>query len=304
MTALVGHTGFVGSNLYEQGAFDAIYNSKNIEQAFKTEPDLLVYAGLRAEKFLANTNPDRDLEQVRIAEENISRIKPKKLVLISTIDVFRTPVRVDEHTAIDTTELQAYGYHRLLLEKWVRERYSDALIIRLPALFGKNLKKNFLYDMMHPVPALLSKSKFSELSRQDPELSADYQLQDNGFYACSRDAATQQRLREKFRALGFSALQFTDSRSVFQFYPLRRLWSDIQTALAAGLTLWHPATEPLSAAEIYDYVTGESFVNELETPPALYDYRTLYAKAFGGASESYIMGKRELLCEIKEFIKG
>ena len=48
-TALVGYTGFVGSNIYAAGSFDGAYNSKNIEEAYGTNPDLLIYAGLRAE---------------------------------------------------------------------------------------------------------------------------------------------------------------------------------------------------------------------------------------------------------------
>ena len=59
MNALVGYTGFVGSNLYTQGKFDCVYNSKNITEAFETYPDLLVYAGLRAEKYLANQAPEK-----------------------------------------------------------------------------------------------------------------------------------------------------------------------------------------------------------------------------------------------------
>lgn len=39
MKALVGYTGFVGSNIYAAGTFDAIYNSKNIADAFGTNPD-------------------------------------------------------------------------------------------------------------------------------------------------------------------------------------------------------------------------------------------------------------------------
>ncbi len=32
MRALIGHTGFVGSNLLKQAEFDRCYNSKNIEE--------------------------------------------------------------------------------------------------------------------------------------------------------------------------------------------------------------------------------------------------------------------------------
>ena len=62
MKALVGYTGFVGSNINAKGDFDALYNSKNIEEAFGTSPDLLVYAGLRAEKYLANNFPEEDMK--------------------------------------------------------------------------------------------------------------------------------------------------------------------------------------------------------------------------------------------------
>ena len=88
MKALVGYTGFVGSNIYAAGNFDVVYNSTNIEEAYGTAPDLLVYAGLRAEKYLANNAPDKDMELIRQAQRNIEKIAPKKLVLISTIDVF------------------------------------------------------------------------------------------------------------------------------------------------------------------------------------------------------------------------
>ena len=111
-TALVGYTGFVGSNIYASGEIDAAYNSKNIEEAYGTAPDLLIYAGLRAEKYLANNAPDKDMELILQAEENITKINPKRLVLISTIDVFKVPKDVDENSAIDTENLHLYGYNR------------------------------------------------------------------------------------------------------------------------------------------------------------------------------------------------
>ena len=121
MKALVGYTGFVGSNIYAAGDFDAVYNSKNIEDAFGTNPDLLVYAGLRAEKYLANNFPEKDMELIYQAQENITKIGPKKLVLISTIDVFKNPNGADENTEIDTDNLHAYGLNRYRLEQWVRK---------------------------------------------------------------------------------------------------------------------------------------------------------------------------------------
>lgn len=301
MNALVGYTGFVGSNLYEAGEFDAVYNSKNIQEAFGTNPDLLVYAGLRAEKYLANNEPKKDLEQIRIAENNILRINPKKLVLISTIDVFKKPSGVDENSVIETDGLHAYGYNRYLLECWVRENYPDALIIRLPGLFGKNIKKNFIYDFINVIPFMLKEDKYLELSQKNPEIMNYYVKQDNGFYKVSVKDEEREGLKNMFKESGFSALNFTDSRSRYQFYYLRNLWADINTALKAGIKLWHPATEPVSAEELYKYLTGEEFVNELDGIPADYDYRTIHDTAFGGSS-GYISDKAKVLKDIKRFV--
>lgn len=304
MNILVGYTGFVGSNIYAHGDFQGAFNSKNISEAYGLAPELLVYAGLRAEKFLANSAPEKDMQLILQAEDNIARIAPKKLVLISTIDVFPSPKGVDETTPIDPAGMQAYGYDRLMLERWVRENYPDALIIRLPGLFGKNIKKNFIFDYIRRIPSMLRPEKLDELSRMQPEIAGFYTLEANGFYKCRALTADEERgLKAMLKETGFSALNFTDSRSVYQFYPLSRLWGDICTALSAGLTLFHPATEPVSAGELYEYLSGEPFVNELGGTPADYDYRTVHSALFG-RSDGYICGKKQVMREIKQFVES
>lgn len=304
MNILVGYTGFVGSNLYEKGQFDAVFNSQNIEEAYGTNPGLIIYAGLRAEKYLANQAPEKDMELILQAEENIRRIAPEKLVLISTIDVFENPQDVDETTRIKTENLHPYGYNRYQLECWVREHFPEALIVRLPGLFGKNIKKNFIYDFINRIPYMLKAEKMEELLKTEPVLCNYYELQDNGFYKV-RTLNTRQSvfLKEKFEMLGFSALNFTDSRSVYQFYPLGRLWDDIQTALKNEIRLWHPATEPISAAQLYQYLTGNVFMNELSGIPADYNYKTVYDKLYGGTG-GYICDKETIMGEIRKFVEG
>lgn len=303
MNALVGYTGFVGSNIYQKCVFDAAYNSQNIEEAYGTNPDLLIYAGLRAEKYLANQAPEKDMELIIHAEENISKIAPRKLVLISTIDVFKTPKGVDENSQIDTENLHAYGYNRYMLEVWVREKYPDALIIRLPALFGKNIKKNFIYDYINIIPFMIKEEKLLDLTEHTPEIKKYYRPTSNGFYqVIPVEGMEKEKLKGMFIELGFSALNFTDSRSKYQFYDLGRLWNDINIALSNDIKLWHPATEPVSAGELYHYLTGEEFVNELSGKPADYDYRTIYGEIFGGA-DGYIYTKEEIVKKIKEFIE-
>lgn len=305
MVALVGYTGFVGSNIYASAGkqIEAAYNSKNISEAYGTCPDLLIYAGLRAEKYLANNAPEKDMELIVQAEENIKKIKPKNLVLISTIDVFKIPKGVDENSVIDTENLHPYGYNRFQLELWVRENYPDALIIRLPGLFGQNIKKNFIYDYMNVIPCMLKAQKLEELSVLDNKLAEYYELQDNGFFKV-KSLTYEERtlLKVKFRTLGFSALNFTDSRNKYQFYNLGRLWNDIKICLKNDIKIWHPATEPISAGELYQYLTGEKFINELDGVPADYDYKTIHADIFD-RNNDYICSKKELLKEIEKFVE-
>ncbi len=305
MTELVGYTGFVGGNIC-LAAGDEIhgaYNSKNISEAFGTHPDLLIYAGLRAEKYLINNAPEKDVELIRNAEENIRKISPKRVVLISTVDVFKTPRGVDENSEIITEGLHPYGYNRYQLELWVRKWYPDALIIRLPGLFGKGIKKNFIYDFINVVPFMLKETKFRELCSIDSSFKDYYVKQDNGFFRVREMVSNEKEiLKDKFRVLGFSALNFTDSRSRYQFYGLGRLWGDIRRALEADIRLWHPATEPVSAAEVYGYLTGRQFVNELGGVPADYDYQTIHDNIYGG-SGGYICNKATVLEQIGNFVR-
>lgn len=308
---LVGYTGFVGSNIAANHDFIWKINSKNKEEAFGKKPDLLVYAGLRAEKFLANKDPEADMATIMEAMEQIKKIKPKKLVLISTVDVYKNPVNVDEDTEIDTDGLLPYGANRYKLEQMVRETWEDALIIRLPGLFGKNLKKNFIYDFIHVIPAMLKAEKFQELAKRSTLVESSYRDLGNGFYKCTltekvnpsaKEIYAIDELKQEFKSLEFSALNFTDSRGVFQFYNLANLWNDIQTALEKDIRLLNIATQPLSVAEIFERLTERKFSNEILQNPPFYDYRSKYAEVFGGAN-GYFADKETVLNEIVEFVK-
>ena len=167
-----------------------------------------------------------------------------------------------------------------------------------------SIKKNFIYDYMNLIPFMLKSEKMEELSQKENSLKQYYSLQKNGFYRLNHITTGERNvLKKMFADLGFTALNFTDSRSKYQFYPLRRLWADIQTALQNDILLWHPATEPISAAEVYRYLSGDTFVNELDGSLANYDYKTVYSAYFGG-SDGYISKKEDVLMEIKSFVKG
>jgi hypothetical protein len=60
--ALVGYTGFVGSNFMQQHSFTSLFNSKNINEIADQQFNLLVCAGVSAVKWLANQEPENDLK--------------------------------------------------------------------------------------------------------------------------------------------------------------------------------------------------------------------------------------------------
>jgi nucleoside-diphosphate-sugar epimerase len=245
--ALIGHTGFVGSNLVRQRPFDALFNSKNIEEIVGRSFDLVVCSGARAEKWKANAEPERDRDEIERLTRALMQVSAQKLVLISTVDVFLNPADVDEESPVATTGLHAYGRHRRLLEEMVASRF-DAIIVRLPALYGHGLKKNVIYDFLH----------------------------DND-------------------------VRKIDSRGVFQFYNIDRLWSDISVALQNDLELVHLPTEPVSVADVARGGFGLEFTNEVAATPARYDVRTRHAEMFGGTG-NYIQTRAQQLASIAEFV--
>lgn len=301
--SLVGYTGFVGSNIVKNFKFDNLYNSKNINEAFGINPDILVYSGVRAEKFLANNEPQKDLEIIKNAFNNIKKINPKHIVLISTIDVYKNPVDVDESTVIDTDDLHPYGFNRYHLENLVANEFENHTIIRLPGLFGQNIKKNFIYDLINVIPSMLNEGKFIELCYKDNFIKNYYLKQENGFYKCKEVSELERdQLKEYFNKIGFSALNFTDSRGVFQFYNLDYLAEHIKIAIKNNIKLLNLAVEPVSANEIYKAIRGKDFINEVAKVIPKYNYKTKYAEIFSGKN-GYIFDKQFVLKDIIKFVE-
>ena len=300
-TALVGCTGFVGSNLAAQHPFEEAYHSANVAKGFDRPHSLVVYAGVPAEKFLANTDPAADLAVMEAALENLRRLQPQRVVLISTVDVYRTPVGVDENSPMPREGLHPYGADRLLLEERVRAAYPDCLIVRLPALFGRGLKKNFIFDLCRITPSLLKADRFAALCGQSPLVQAAYRDAGNGFYRLAPlPPAQAAQLKAFFAHNDFNALSFTDSRAVYQFYCLDHLWADICRAADAGLTLLNITSEPLSAEEVYRALTGRDFCNRLSAVPPHYDMRSCHCDVMGGR-DGYLYSAGQVLEELRRF---
>ena len=148
-SALIGHSGFVGGTLLKQSRFEALYRSTNIADIEGQSFDTVVCAGAPAQKWIANKDPTTDLKNINGLIAHLDKIECRRFILISTVDVFKNPIGVDESTPIDENDLHAYGLHRRYLEKFVEKRFTEHLIVRLPGLVGPGLRKNVIFDFLN-----------------------------------------------------------------------------------------------------------------------------------------------------------
>ena len=147
--ALIGYSGFVGSTLLRQDTFEEKFRSTDIASIAGRTFDTVVCAGAPAQKWIANRDPEGDLRNIERLIGHLKTLKCRHFTLISTVDVFKQPIGVDEDTPVDETELHAYGRNRRYLENFVADHFSDHLIVRLPGLVGPGLRKNVIFDFLN-----------------------------------------------------------------------------------------------------------------------------------------------------------
>ena len=145
-TALLGYTGFVGSNLLDANGFDDLYNSQNIDDLAGREYDLVVSAANRADSHRINQDGAGDLAEIDALVDTIERARIGKLVLISTVCVYPWGGAPDESTPLSPDGLTPYGANRLHQELRLSDAF-DTLAVRLPQLYGARLRKGVVYDL-------------------------------------------------------------------------------------------------------------------------------------------------------------
>lgn len=309
---IIGHSGFVGGNLLHQHDFAGRFNSRNINDSTGTEFDTLVCAAAPGSMFEANTFPERDLEQIKALCGKLAGIRAQRMVLISSIAVLAEFAGGDDETTEAFQTELAYGRHRRLLETFCAEQFSNTLIVRLPALFGTGLKKNFLFDLLNPMPSMLNIAKMEQaleaVSASDRGiLKQVYGLNEqNGMFVLDRpglfQTGAQARIEEAFAQHALTAVQFTNPDSTFQYYGVDRLWADIKAARIADIDLLHLTTEPVAAAQIHHAVTGRDMP---ETSARLHqeDMHTQHAKLLGGAGH-YLEDAQQVMARVTAFAQG
>jgi hypothetical protein len=217
------------------------------------------------------------------------------------VDVYDVKCGVNEDHIIDPEKSDYYGRHRLAFEDFVKANFTNVTIIRLPGLFGEGLKKNFIYDILNPIPKFLTQKLLS--TWESSFSSADIESLKK-FYFKRSDGIFEKVSNENdfetatiFSKIDFSSLSFTDSRHSFQFYNLDNLWDDISMLREKKIPLLNLTTEPVTTNELYSACFGKEFKNEIAQTVIQYD---LYSKF--APSGKYFYDKATLLREIKNFL--
>lgn len=307
---LIGNTGFVGGTLMRSLPFDRTYNSRTIEQIDGESFDTLICAGAPATMWAANANPQADAANLERLAQAIERSSVRRLVLISTIAVLDDmSAGYTESTARYETQM-AYGRNRRALEERVLD-HPGALVLRLPALFGAGLKKNFIYDLMNSIPSFIKPDKFEEVMGRLSEterllasqlFSFDEQLRMHKLDRAALDACGHREpLEQAFARTGFTARNFTNSASRFQYYNLACLQRDIEAGLMSGIRTLNVSSEPMGADELHQELMGTPFIN-VGPPVVREDMRTEHAGTLNRQGP-YLHRRAETLAGLKAFVE-
>ena len=151
-SALVGHTGFVGGALSRARGFGEGFNSRNFRGMAGCSFSSVTCAGVSAVKWMANREPEADRAAIAALAEVLATVRTDRFVLVSTVDVYPDPRGVDESSDPRGVPNHPYGTHRLGFEDTVRGLFPEALVVRLPGLFGEGLRKNVIHDMLRGAP--------------------------------------------------------------------------------------------------------------------------------------------------------
>lgn len=200
-------------------------------------------------------------------------------------------------------------------EKWKANKDPDADLAALGRLMrplsSATASKVVLISTVdvYPVPIGVDERTVIDAARSTPYGRHRYQLET---FMCERFDTLVLRLPALFGPglkknavydlLHDNLVSAIHADSVFQFYAVSRLWGDLERFMAARIPLVNVATEPVSMREVAAAAFGLEFDNRPSTPPARYDFRTVYAERFGGR-DGYLLTKQQVLGDLAAFVQ-
>lgn len=307
ISGLIGYTGFVGANIAEQFNFTDLYNSKNIQEINSKEYDYLVCSGISSAMWLANNRPEDDLRNIKQLFNQLKSVKAKHFVFISSVAVYSAPYRHINEDSLQFENSLAYGKNRHIAEELARELFPNCLIVRLPALFGKNLKKNLINDLCNRTPKFINIKKFDEikLTLDTHELEIirkAYKLNDKSFFELQEIpiALKHEVLKLLETKAHFTALNFTHPESLYQFYNLENIHNDIQKALKNDIKTLNICSQPICANELAFKFFNLKLTQKEGNTFFDYDIKSKYSSLWN-SDTGYLYTKEEVFSDLESY---
>jgi nucleoside-diphosphate-sugar epimerase len=147
--AIIGYTGFIGSNLKFFFKTKYNFNTKNISFINQYQFDLVILCAPSSKMWISNKFPHDDYKKIKNIINILKKVKTRKIIFISTIEVYGKNNNKNEINKINKISNSAYGKNRALLEDFIKNFFRENLIIRLPVVYGKNFIKNSIYDLIN-----------------------------------------------------------------------------------------------------------------------------------------------------------
>ena len=140
--------GYLGKYFKKNLKIKNTYNSKNIKQISNKKFNTVYLVAPSSSKFQANAQKTKDSQNLKSLISILMTIKCRKIICISTVDVFNDK-NSNEKSKIERHKLSPYGFNRLKLINFIKKKFKNYLIIKLPSLFGSDEKKGFFFDLIN-----------------------------------------------------------------------------------------------------------------------------------------------------------
>lgn len=141
MKVLLGSHGFIGRNLMKERRFDLHIDSKNLSDLNGLKIDELIIAA--PGHFCSDESAYNSIKHSLLTAEI------GKVILISTVDVYKTRVFLNEaDTPYNRETVPALKRE---LEQFVSANFANFLILRLPTVYGEGANSTILYNLINEI---------------------------------------------------------------------------------------------------------------------------------------------------------
>lgn len=138
--------GYIGKFIKKKFNIKKTYNSKNLKIIENKKFNYIYLAAPGSKKYLANRFPKKDKKNILRLISILKKVECKKIICLSTTDTYSN-LNSFELSRIKKKRLSSYGLHRLILTEFIKKKFKNYLIIKLPSLFGAKNKKGFFKDL-------------------------------------------------------------------------------------------------------------------------------------------------------------